>query len=449
MALPRHVVAAARALRAQAELAGRGPNGRLRPGHRLGRRRPIPKQQQPKHVESDYARALIETLGVVRRELLPMLEELPKLLDSARQARGDSADPSPEHREVAGIPIVIENPAGSVRRWVDSDGTAGETVMRWDYGEIENALGADGEGVDVYVGPVAELQWVFIVAQMSKASGFTEYDEDKVMLGWLSADAARDAYIAQYDDPRFFGGMTVLSLEDFKARLQPAPGEEVADVGQITIEAREDSGESLRIRQLIERARKAVGGALNSRALEQLARRYANATTSFQAAQFGKQLKAALGVDIATLDRHVPAMVEHFVGENSSLITSLANRTMDDIEKMVTRAFTSGSRADSIASDIEDRFGVQERHARLIARDQIGKLNGQVNAARQRELGIDAFYWRSSEDERVRPEHAALDGRRFLYSDPPAEGLPGEPVLCRCQADPDFSKMLDEVDGEA
>jgi len=122
-------------------------------------------------------------------------------------------------RTFAGLPIVIENPKGSTRNWVDSDGTAGSTKMKYDYGYVEGTCGPDGDGVDVYLGPNPDAHWVYVIHQMSKASGFQKFDEDKVMLGFDSANHARDAYLGQYDDERFFGGMSQMTVDDFKRQL--------------------------------------------------------------------------------------------------------------------------------------------------------------------------------------------------------------------------------------
>lgn len=123
----------------------------------------------------------------------------------------------------AGFPVVIESPRGSTRSWTDSDGTKGSTRMRYDYGFIEGAMGADGDSVDVYLGPSESAAWVYVVHQMKKSTDFAEYDEDKVMLGFSSADHARDAYLHQYDDDRFFGGMSMMTVEDFRRRLRFTP----------------------------------------------------------------------------------------------------------------------------------------------------------------------------------------------------------------------------------
>jgi SPP1 gp7 family putative phage head morphogenesis protein len=51
-------------------------------------------------------------------------------------------------------------------------------------------------------------------------------------------------------------------------------------------------------------------------------------------------------------------------------------------------------------------------------------------------------------DERVRDEHEGLDGEQFDYDDLPSEGLPGEPIQCRCYAEPVLSAILDDTGDE-
>ena len=74
-----------------------------------------------------------------------------------------------------------------------------------------------------------------------------------------------------------------------------------------------------------------------------------------------------------------------------------------------------------------------EKHVRLIARDQVSKLNGQLNRARQVSAGIEKFVWRTQRDPRVRDAHEAIDGGVFSWTDgAPEIGFPGEPIQCRC-----------------
>jgi phage-related protein (TIGR01555 family) len=134
-----------------------------------------------------------------------------------------------ERRLFAGIPVVIESPKGATRTWVDTDGTAGTTKMKYDYGYVDGTLGPDGDEIDVYLGPNETAPWVYVVHQNAKSAGFTSWDEDKAMLGFDSANHARDAYLRQYDDERFFGAMSQMPLDAFKRRVKTRIGEMVTN----------------------------------------------------------------------------------------------------------------------------------------------------------------------------------------------------------------------------
>lgn len=209
---------------------------------------------------------------------------------------------------------------------------------------------------------------------------------------------------------------------------------------------RKDAGEGRRAQRLLEEARARLTRSLTNEKLEELSRSIARRTEAHNREQLRRQIRAALGTDIFLNDRRLGALVEGFTAENVSLIKDLPAQVMQDIEKSVTRAMTSGTPHKQLASEIEDKFEIGERRARIIARDQIGKLNGQVNATRQKDLGIEKFIWRTVNDERVRPEHEERDGNIYSYSDPPDGELPGEPILCRCYAEPVFTGLLEEAD---
>lgn len=46
------------------------------------------------------------------------------------------------------------------------------------------------------------------------------------------------------------------------------------------------------------------------------------------------------------------------------------------------------------------------------------------------------YIWRTQDDDKVRPSHAANDDRIFSWEKPPATGHPGEDYNCRCWAEP-------------
>jgi SPP1 gp7 family putative phage head morphogenesis protein len=207
---------------------------------------------------------------------------------------------------------------------------------------------------------------------------------------------------------------------------------------------RMDAGEAERARRLIEIARQRLEQAVQPTDVDALARLFGQRTQTYQRVQLGRQVHAALGVDVLAADgRRVATVLDHFVHENAVLIKSVPADCIAEIEKRVTQAFSNATPNARLADEIEERFSVSESRARLIARDQIGKLYGQTNATRQEDIGILSFIWRTAGDERVREEHQELDGQEFQYSDPPSEGLPGEPIQCRCYAEPVLGAILD------
>lgn len=118
-----------------------------------------------------------------------------------------------------GLDIAIENSKGSTRTWKDAFGKeTGSTFMHHAYGYIRRTKGTDDDHVDVYVGPDEAAENVFIVNQMRKPD-FKTFDEQKVMLGFPDAAAAKAAYLKQYNDPRFFGSMKAMPFEEFKMKV--------------------------------------------------------------------------------------------------------------------------------------------------------------------------------------------------------------------------------------
>ncbi len=85
-----------------------------------------------------------------------------------------------------------------------------------------------------------------------------------------------------------------------------------------------------------------------------------------------------------------------------------------------------------------------ESHSRMIAHDQISKLNAGLNRARQTAAGIKSFKWQTQKDDRVRPAHRRLQSRVFSWDEGWNGTFPGEPVACRCwaQAITDARQMI-------
>lgn len=146
-----------------------------------------------------------------------------------RVRRADDLRRALEHADAVdyqGIRVRIENPVGSVRRWRDAEGHEGQTRMQCAYGYAERTTGADGDGVDVFLGPNPEAPRAWIVHQRNPHTG--AYDEDKVMLGFSDQRSAINAYEMHYDTPaEFFGAVSEVTVDQLRRWLA---GTEMEDV---------------------------------------------------------------------------------------------------------------------------------------------------------------------------------------------------------------------------
>lgn len=123
-----------------------------------------------------------------------------------------------DHIRMHGLDIAIENRRGSVRRGKDENGREWENTLAHDYGYIKRTEGNDGDHVDVFVGTNLTSDKVFVVNQTGKGGAF---DEHKVMLGFSSAKAAEDGYLANYDAGwDRFDGVVPMSIEQLKDWLK-------------------------------------------------------------------------------------------------------------------------------------------------------------------------------------------------------------------------------------
>ena len=118
------------------------------------------------------------------------------------------------HIKVDGYDISIENPKGSTRSGKDASGKAWSVPMHYDYGYIKGTEGVDGDHIDVYLSDNPTSGNVYVVDQIDQKTG--KFDEHKVMYGFPSMEAAREAYASQYEKGWKIGKITEVSREDFK-----------------------------------------------------------------------------------------------------------------------------------------------------------------------------------------------------------------------------------------
>ncbi|WP_228134832.1 phage minor head protein [Acinetobacter junii] len=162
--------------------------------------------------------------------------------------------------------------------------------------------------------------------------------------------------------------------------------------------------------------------------------------------QIAEMLQKSTGLDFTGLmrDEDLQDAVDSAIAANVSLIQSIPKQYLDRVEAAVLDGIQTGKRSDVIKKSILDIGHSTDSRAKLIAVDQLGKINGRLAQIRQQKLGITHYTWSTSHDERVRHSHRLRDGLIFAWNDPPSDGHPGIPIRCRCVPIPYTAHLFDK-----
>ena len=138
----------------------------------------------------------------------------------------------------------------------------------------------------------------------------------------------------------------------------------------------------------------------------------------------------------ADLKRRLGLAIE----QNVSLIKSIGEQYHDGVEALVTNSVMKGGDLGSLTKALQARYGVSERRAAFIARDQNHKINQATERMRCSGIGLEEARWRHVGGGRhPREDHVRANGTRYLI----AEGCkisgeyiqPGELPNCHCRAE--------------
>jgi len=165
-------------------------------------------------------------------------------------------------------------------------------------------------------------------------------------------------------------------------------------------------------------------------------------------------VKETLGISSIKYSEEIKGLLDKSSFINSDLIKSLSDDVVNRVRERVKDSLQSGISNRGLMDIIFKSGEVSKGRARLIARDQTAKINGDLTKLRQTELGGKRYFWRTSGDNVVRESHAALNGKVCYWDDSSSysdsvndeerldrdeigayKGIPGEDYQCRCTAE--------------
>jgi len=187
---------------------------------------------------------------------------------------------------------------------------------------------------------------------------------------------------------------------------------------------------------------------------------------SFNGKQWNKFATLAIGSAFFSGDAWVNETLDIWSGANFTLIQSLTDEYIKKVNTIVISGIQDGANTTTIMKQFRKMDkNMKGPRATLLARDQVGKLNGVLTKGRQQEAGIDKYKWVTASDERVRATHKRMSnslnrwdnasvyipaGQSQWISRPSSMqgAIPGSQIQCRCIAIPYIDEMTEEIDRE-
>lgn len=175
-----------------------------------------------------------------------------------------------------------------------------------------------------------------------------------------------------------------------------------------------------------------------------IAQRFVTTANNRNAEGFSK----SFGVDVFAGNPELDDYLQASVADNTALITTIPSQYLAHVESIVMTNVRAGNRPSAIVKLLRDQYGVTQRRAKTIARDQTTKINGDLSEKRQQMAGFQYFQWIDADDSRVRRRHDQIANRETKYgrgiyrwdelplSDNGTPIKPGQDYNCRCIARP-------------
>lgn len=156
-------------------------------------------------------------------------------------------------------------------------------------------------------------------------------------------------------------------------------------------------------------------------------------------------LQTIHGISIAP--ELTPAMQRNIAeswGENLEIyIKKWTDNNILKLRQEVATNTYAGGRSTNLIKGIQQDYGVSQRKAKFLARQETSLLMSNLREERYKDAGIIEYKWSGTMDERERPDHKLLEGTVQTWDKPPVtdrktgkRANPGEDFGCRCLAIP-------------
>ena len=171
---------------------------------------------------------------------------------------------------------------------------------------------------------------------------------------------------------------------------------------------------------------------------------------NMQKSLFGDDFKIGIKKQLSALEKQqiIQEYIENIKTYSKKLLYD-ANNELRTI--IVDELLKENLTVEALTNIIQERYGIAERHAKFIARQESHMAREKITKNSAKSLGFNHYVWQTVGDYKVRPmggtasymgdNHKRLDGKIFSFDDPPIVDRikgrrcnPGEDFGCRCTA---------------
>lgn len=169
-----------------------------------------------------------------------------------------------------------------------------------------------------------------------------------------------------------------------------------------------------------------------------------------------KLAELGFDLDFKYHSRKERAVFNAIVEQNVNLIKSIASEHLTKVQGIVLRGLETGHDLSQMTDNLEESFGVTERRAALIARDQTAKASNNLSRQRLMDYGVTKGRWmHTASGKTYRDSHVEMDGEIYdieqgCYDPDYGDYIqPGELVSCHCVCVPVIDFSNEEGDANA
>ena len=181
---------------------------------------------------------------------------------------------------------------------------------------------------------------------------------------------------------------------------------------------------------------------------DRISENWLNAINDRQKKKSMEVLRKALGVDISAIfeDPLIQQGLENMRFEAAYLIKTIPYDNIGKVAERVYQYYRGESMPEgrTLTQQLAEEFKIKYERAKVIARDQTNKMNGNLTQIRQTSYGIEEYIWRTARDQRVvgnpagfypkgnrvHGNHWEREGHLYRWDEPPEDGHPGNAINC-------------------